>query len=90
MIKRTPEEQAKFEEKHKEEWATTGSKILEARRKLRISQVKLAKMAGICAKTLRKLERGLYITRFRAISQSCLNALRAVGYRDMLTTIGLA
>lgn len=88
-FKRTPAEQAKFENKHKEEWAEVGSRISKTRKDLRISQAKLAKMAGICAATLRKLERGLYITRFKPISKSCLNALQTVGYRDMLNTINL-
>lgn len=88
-IKRTPDEQAKFEEKHKEEWATTGSKILEARQKLRISQIKLASMAGICPQTLRKLERGCYITRFKPISKSCINALALTGCLDMMTSNNL-
>lgn len=88
-IKRTPDEQAKFEEKHKEEWATTGSKILEARKNLRISQAKLAAMAGICAQTLRKLERGCYITRFKPISKSCINALALTGCLDMMASSNL-
>lgn len=88
-IKRTPTEQAKFEEKHKAEWVSTGSKILEARKKLRISQSKLASMAGICAQTLSKLERGMYITRFKPISKSCINALALTGCLDMMTSNSL-
>ena len=89
MIRRTQEEQAKFEAKHKAEWASTGTKIFEARKKLRISQAKLANMAGICPQTLRKLERGCYITRFKPISKSCINALALTGCLDMMTSNSL-
>ena len=89
MIRRTPEEQAKFEEKHQAEWVSTGSKILEARKNLRISQVKLAEMAGICPQTLRKLEHGRYITRFKPISQSCINALALTGCLDLIASSNL-
>lgn len=89
MIKRTPEEQTKFEAKHQAEWTAIGTKIFEARKKLRISQAKLANKAGICAQTLRKLERGIYITRFKPISKSCINALALTGCLDMLTSNSL-
>ena len=86
MIKRTPDEQAKFEEKHQAEWASIGTKIFETRQKLRISQAKLASMAGICPQTLRKLEHGRYITRFKPISQSCINALALTGCLDLIAS----
>ena len=85
-FKRIEADYKKFILKHQEEWLRIGQKVASMRKKLRVSQVDLAKRAGICAATLRKLETGRYITRFKPISTSCLNALKALGYEGLLAT----
>ncbi len=83
-VKYNAEERAAYIRKHEAEWKAIGSQIENARKKLRISQKRLAQAAGICDKTLRKLERGQYITRFRTVAASCINSLRAIAYSDLL------
>lgn len=61
-------------------WQQTGAVIKKAREQLSISKKALAQAAGICVKTLTKLENGLYIRRFKVVSKSCLNALKMLGY----------
>ncbi len=77
-------ERAAFFKKHEAEWKAVGTQIETIRKQLRISQKRLAEAAGICDKTLRKLERGLYITRFRTVAASCMNSLMAIAYCDLL------
>ena len=84
-VKYNAEERAAYIRKHEAEWKAIGSQIESTRKKLRISQKRLAQAAGICDKTLRKLERGQYITRFRTVASSCINSLRAIAYSDLLT-----
>ena len=84
IIQYTEEEHAAFVRKHEAEWKSVGAKIQFIRTQLRISQKRLAKAVGICVNTLRKLERGQYITRFKTISRSCVNWLRAVACNDFL------
>lgn len=75
------EEWEAYVAEHKAEWTETGSKIAELRKKLRVSKVALAREAGICVKTLTKLECGRYIQRFKTVSKSCLNALSKLYYK---------
>ena len=83
-VKYTKEERAAFIRKHEEEWKRVGTEIHAARMQLRISQKRLAQAAGICDKTLRKLERGQYIPRFKTVAVSCWNALLTITYADFL------
>ncbi len=83
----TEAERAAFIKKHEEEWKRIGTEILTIRQQLRISQKRLAQAAGICDKTLRKLERGQYITRFKTVAASCRNSLLAIAYGDLLRTV---
>lgn len=83
-VKYTDDERAAFIRKHEEEWKRVGTEIHAARMQLRISQKRLAQAAGICDKTLRKLERGQYITRFKTVAVSCWNALLTITYADFL------
>ena len=84
FVQYTDEERTAFIRKHEAEWKETGDRIRTIRIQLRISQKKLAKAAGICDKTLRKLEHGKYITRFKTVSKSCINSLLAIAYSDLL------
>ena len=84
LVKYTEEERAAFIRKHEAEWQRVGSQIESTRKQLRISQKRLAKAAGICVNTLRKLERGKYITRFRTVAASCINSLKVIAYNDLL------
>lgn len=79
----TDEEWATFVKKHEKEWKETGEKIHAARTSMRLSMKVLAKEAGICAKTLSKLEQGCYISRFKTVSQSCRNALEKLLYKQI-------
>lgn len=79
-VKYTESERAAFIRKHEEEWKRVGVEIKEIRQHLRVSQKKLAKAAGICDRTLRKLERGQYITRFKTVVASCKNSLLTIAY----------
>ena len=91
-VRRTEAEWQAFWAKHHDEWEATGAEIKRLRSELQMSKARLAKTAGICPQTLTKLENGLYITRFKPISKSCLNILAAVnrlGYRDALDFLGL-
>ena len=81
---RSEAEFKKFIAKHQEEWLRVGQQVSSVRKKLRVSQKVLAQRAGICVATLRKLELGKYIRRFKPISYSCLNALKTFGYEDLL------
>lgn len=81
----TDAERAAFFKKHEEEWRRVGAEIRAIRKHLRISQKQLAKAAGICVGTLRKLEQGLYITRFRTVAASCKNSLLAIAYADLFS-----
>lgn len=83
----TQEEKKEFFDKNAERWQKTGAAIKEMRTRLRLSKVKLAKRAGICTKTLTKLENGRYIRRFKTVSQSCFNALEAINSKDSLTCL---
>ncbi len=83
-VKYTDAERAAFIRKYEKEWRRVGSEIHAIRKRLRISQKRLAQAAGICDKTLRKLERGQYITRFRTVAASCKNSLLAIAYSDLL------
>lgn len=80
----TQEEKKEFFDKNAERWQKTGEAIKEMRTRLRLSKVKLAKRAGICTKTLTKLENGQYIRRFKTVSKACLNGLEAINNRDSL------
>lgn len=82
----TETERAAFIRRHEEEWRRVGNEIKTIRQHLRISQKRLAQAAGICDKTLRKLERGQYITRFKTVAASCKNSLLAIAYSDFLRT----
>lgn len=81
----TDAERAAFFKKHEEEWRRVGAEIRAIRKQLRISQKRLAQAAGICDKTLRKLERGQYITRFKTVAASCKNSLLAFAYADLFS-----
>jgi DNA-binding XRE family transcriptional regulator len=92
-VHRTEAEFRAFWNKHHDEWEATGAEIKRLRSELQMSKARLAKMCGICPRTLTKLESGLYITRFKPISRSCLNVLNAVNllsYRDALDFLGRA
>ncbi len=80
----TAEERAAFIRKHEAEWRRVGNEIHSIREQLRVSQKQLAQAAGICDKTLRKLERGQYITRFKTVAASCRNSLQAIAYSDFI------
>ena len=82
---RTEEEKARFYAKHQKEWTEIGEKIKKLREALHLSRCKLAKLAGICDRTLKKLENGQYITRYKAISKSCLNALENEAYKTLIS-----
>lgn len=75
------EEWKAFVDAHKDEWETVGKKISELRKALKVSKRALAREAGICDKTLTKLEAGKYIQRFKTVSKSCLNALAKIYYK---------
>lgn len=79
----SPEERAAYIAEHQDEWNETGARIKELRETLRISKKQLAEDAGISTKTLRKLERGQFIERFKAISRSCINALEKIYYKSL-------
>ena len=85
FIRYTDDERAVFIRKHEAEWKEVGAQIKSIRTQLRISQKRLARAAGICDKTLRKLERGQYITRFKTVVASCKNSLLAIAYADLYT-----
>ena len=85
FVRYTENERAAFIRKHEAEWKEVGAQIKNIRTRLRISQKRLAQAAGICDKTLRKLERGQYITRFKTVSASCKNSLLAIAYADLFT-----
>ena len=87
VVQYTQEERDEFIRKHEAEWKCVGSQIQGIRKHLRISQNRLAKTAGICDKTLRKLERGQYITRFRTVAASCMNSLGVIAYSDLLKAL---
>ncbi len=82
--KYTAEEKQAFFDKNTEDWQKTGTAIKEMRIRLRLSKIKLAKRAGICTKTLTKLENGQYIRRFKTVSKACLNGLEAINNKDSL------
>ena len=84
FIRYTDDERAAFIRKHEAEWKEVGAQIKSIRTQLRISQKRLAQAAGICDKTLQKLERGQYITRFKTVAASCKNSLLAMAYSDLL------
>lgn len=52
-----------------------GNQNQNIRTQLRVSLNRLAREAGICSRTLAKLENGKYIRRFKVVSTSCLNDL---------------
>ena len=79
--KYTDEERKVFFAKMQPVWEATGKEINHIRTELKISKRYLAKNAGICVKTLTKLEKGQYIRRFKVVSQSCFNALELFGYK---------
>ena len=85
IIQYSEAERADFIRKHEAEWKEVGAQIKSIRTQLRISQMRLARAAGICDKTLRKLERGQYITRFKTVVASCKNSLLAIAYADLYT-----
>ena len=61
-----------------------GSKIKELRTTARLAQTELAAKAGIAVGTLRKLERGQYIRRFKTVAHSCFNAIRAFMFSNCM------
>lgn len=73
--KKTPAEWEAFVAANKAVWEVTGETIRSTREKLKMTKKALAEAAGICVKTLTKLEKGQYIRRFATVSRSCLNAL---------------
>lgn len=77
----TAEERKIFFAKMQPVWEATGKEINHIRTELKVSKRYLAKHAGICVKTLTKVEKGQYIRRFKVVSQSCLNALELFGYK---------
>ena len=77
----TPEERKNFFAKMQPVWEATGKEINHIRTELKISKRYLAQNAGICVKTLTKLENGQYIRRFKVVSKSCFNALELFGYK---------
>lgn len=79
-VKYTESERAAFIKKHEAEWKRVGAEIYDLRTQLHISQKRLAEEAGICDNTLRKLERGQYIARFKTVVSSCRNALSTIAY----------
>ena len=83
----TDKEWQEFCKKHSAEWEAMGTKIKNIRTQLRISQNRLAREAGICARTLAKLENGKYIRRFKVVSTSCLNALIKIYQHDQIKLI---
>lgn len=58
---------------------TIGADIAKIRNSLGVSKRTLAKKAGICVKTLNKLEKGYYVRRYKTVSSSCYNALESIG-----------
>lgn len=74
-----------FFKKNSTIWKNTGNAIKEMRLELRISRKKLAEKAGISVGTLKKLENGKYIRRFKTVSKSCINALEAIKNKDAIT-----
>lgn len=83
----TDKEWQAFLKKHSAEWEAMGAKIKNIRTQLRISQNRLAREAGICTRTLAKLENGKYIRRFKVVSTSCLNALIKIYQHDRIELI---
>lgn len=83
----TDKEWQEFLKKHSAEWEAMGAKIKNIRTQLRISQNRLAREAGICTRTLAKLENGKYIRRFKVVSTSCLNALIKIYQHDQIELI---
>ena len=83
----TDKEKQQFFNENAERCQKTGTAIQKMRLRLRLSKVQLAKMAGICTKTLTKLENGHYIRRFKTVSKSCFNALDAVSSKDSLVCL---
>jgi len=83
-VKYTESERAAFIKKHEAEWKRVGAEIYNLRTRLRVSQKQLAKAAGICENTLRKLERGQYIARFKTVVSSCRNALLTIAYGEII------
>ena len=86
VVQYSDEERLAFIRKHEAEWRTVGTLIFNIRTELRISQDRLAREAGICVNTLRKLEKGQYIRRFKLVSRSCINSLIAIVYDDFIRT----
>ena len=81
VVRLSDDEWKAFVETHQEEWAAAGEKITKLRQALKVSKATLAKDAGICTKTLTKLENGRFIRRFKAISKGCMNALAKMYYK---------
>ena len=88
VVQYSDEERLAFIKKHEVEWRTVGTLIFNIRTELRISQQRLASEAGICVNTLRKLERGQYIRRFKTVVASCKNSLLAIAYADLFSAKG--
>ena len=88
VVQYSDEERLAFIRKHEAEWRTVGTLIFNIRTELRISQERLAKEAGICVNTLRKLEKGQYIRRFKTVVASCKNSLLAIAYADLFSAKG--
>lgn len=80
--KKTAAEWQKFVDDHKSEWIAAGNSVKALRESLKMSKAALAKEAGICVGTLRKLEQGKYIRRFKTIYKACRNALLKIYYRQ--------
>ena len=88
VVQYSDEERLAFIRKHEAEWRTVGTLIFNIRTELRISQQRLASEAGICVNTLRILERGQYIRRFKTVVASCKNSLLAIAYADLFSAKG--
>ncbi len=88
MIRKfTQEEKIEFFKNNSHKWKVIGNVIKNVRLELKISRKTLAKMAGISVGTLKKLEYGRYIRRFKVVSKSCLNALEGVINKNNLVWI---
>lgn len=80
--RKSPAEWEAYVAAKKPMWEETGTRIRTIRENLKISKKALAKAAGICVKTLTKLENGQFIRRFKTVSKSCLNALGFNAYKE--------
>lgn len=88
-MKKSKEKIAVFPQDYCEIRRTTGEYIKKIRIELNLSQKCLAKQAGIAINTLRKLEKGQYIRRYKTVVASCFNALVNKNMGSMITILDI-